>query len=101
MWEFKEDDYLGVCFDNLVEKNLGLENKETETHRFENVTYEHEDAFIGLHFMNDPLFEIYNLLYRIKYREKPLIEKVEKESLYQMQNSKWLFSYDKVTNQEK
>ena len=70
MWEFKEDAYIGIYFGKLVGKNHWLENEEKKTYRFKDVTCEHEDSFMGLNFMNTPLFEMYDLPYINKSDEK-------------------------------
>ena len=43
------------------------------------MTCEYEDSFMCLHFMNDPLFEMYDLSYSNKSDEKILIEEIKKQ----------------------
>lgn len=74
MWEFKKNDYLGIYFGKLIEKNCQLENKDRKAYRFKFVTCKHEDSFMDLHFMNDPLFEMYELPYNYKSEERILTE---------------------------
>ena len=54
---------------------------------------------MGLHFMDDPLFEIYDLPYSNKFDEKILIEE-KKKMCIKCRTQKWLFSSGKDTNQE-
>ena len=84
---FKKNGYLGIYFGSLVGKNIGPANNERETYRFKDVTCEHEDAFMGLHFINDPLCEMYDLPYSNKLEETYYLRKVtNKANLHQMKN---------------
>ena len=44
----------------MIERNSQIESNERDNYRFKDLTCNHEDSFIGLHFMNDPLFQMYD-----------------------------------------
>ncbi len=81
--EFKKDEYIGMYFGRMIERNIQIESNERDNYRFKDLTCNHEDSFIGLHFMNDPLFQIYDKKFDHTYeytsnidRQKQLRENV-------------------------
>ena len=66
--------YLG----RMNEMNIQIESNEKDNYRFKDLTYKHEDSFIGLHFMNDPLFQMYDIEYVNSYQSISNIERQKK-----------------------
>ena len=69
---------LDIYFGDSVETIHGEEIKWIESYRFKNMTCLHRDAFMGLHFINNPLFEMYALSDGNKYNTSILIEEAKK-----------------------
>lgn len=78
MREFKKDEYIGMYFGRMIERNSQIESKEKDNYRFKDLTCKHEDSFIGLHFMNDPLFQLYDIQSGSSFEEKQYIESQKK-----------------------
>ena len=78
MREFKKDEYIGMYFGRMIERNSQIESKEKDNYRFKDLTCKHEDSFIGLHFMNDPLFQLYDIQSGSSFVEVQYIESQKK-----------------------
>ena len=78
MQEFKKDKYIGMYLGRMIEMNSQIESNERDNYRFKDLTYKHEDSFICLHFMNDPLFQMYDVDYVNIYQSKSNIDRQKK-----------------------
>ena len=64
-----------MYFGRMIERNSQIESNERDNYRFKDLTCNHEDSFIGLHFMNDPLFQMYDKKFDNSYEYKSYIDR--------------------------